>query len=126
MDLFSGRAKKHRQGCAYFWAEIKSDIFKPKNGADEDASLKGDSPSSTETDSGVSEGCSDNGMSTEDEDMDSASGGVNRLDGTNGLKKVELTEDLVNSGLAHDMKVRTLGPLIIKNKYSFSICCKEV
>ncbi|XP_078360034.1 ubiquitin carboxyl-terminal hydrolase 47-like isoform X2 [Oculina patagonica] len=74
------------------------------NGADEDASLKGDSPSSTETDSGVSEGCSDNGMSTEDEDMDSASGGVNRLDGTNGLKKVELTEDLVNSGLAHDMK----------------------
>ena len=80
--------------------------FFTKNGADEDASVKGDSPSSTETDSGVSEGCSDNGMSTEDEDMDSASAGVNSMDGANGMKKVELTEDLLSTGLAQNMKVR--------------------
>ena len=76
-----------------------------KNGANENASLKGDSPSSTETDSGVSEGCSDNGMSTEDEDMDNAKTGINRVDGTTGMKKVELTEDLLNSGQAQNMKV---------------------
>ncbi|KAJ7383604.1 Ubiquitin carboxyl-terminal hydrolase 47 [Desmophyllum pertusum] len=75
-----------------------------ENGANEDASLKGDSPSSTETDSGVSEGCSDNGMSTGDEDMDNANTGINRVDGTTGMKKVELTEDLLNSGLAQNMK----------------------
>ena len=76
-----------------------------KNGADEDTSLKGDSPSSTETDSGVSEGCSDNGMSTEEEDVDNASGGIDSADGTSEMTEVELTEDLLNSGLAHTMKV---------------------
>ena len=80
-------------------------MYCPKNGTDEDASLKGDSPSSTETDSGVSEGCSDNGMSTEEEDMDNAVGGVNSVDGIAGMKKVELTEDLFSSGLPQNMKV---------------------
>ncbi|KAM7428691.1 Ubiquitin carboxyl-terminal hydrolase 47 [Porites harrisoni] len=75
-----------------------------ENGADEDTSLKGDSPSSTETDSGVSEGCSDNGMSTEEEDVDNASGGIDSADGTSEMTEVELTEDLLNSGLAHTMK----------------------
>ena len=79
--------------------------FFRKNGADEDTSLKGDSPSSTETDSGVSEGCSDNGMSTEEEDVDNASGGIDSADGTSETTEVELTEDLLNSGLAHTMKV---------------------
>ena len=80
-------------------------MYYPKNGADEDASLKGDSPSSTETDSGVSEGCSDNGMSTEEEDMDNAVGGVNSVGGISEMKKVELTEDLFSSGLPQNMKV---------------------
>lgn len=80
-------------------------IYCPKNGADEDASLKGDSPSSTETDSGVSEGCSDNGMSTEEEDMDNAVGGVSSVDGIAGMKKVELTEDLFSSDVPQNMKV---------------------
>ena len=76
-----------------------------KNGADEDASVKGDSPSSTETDSGVSEGCSDNGMSTEEEDIDTANGGASTADRTAGMKTVELTEDLLSNGLAQNMKV---------------------
>lgn len=75
-----------------------------ENGADEDASLKGDSPSSTETDSGVSEGCSDNGMSTEEEDMDNAVGGVSSVDGIAGMKKVDLTEDLSSSDVPQNMK----------------------
>ena len=80
-------------------------MYCSKNGADEDASLKGDSPSSTETDSGVSEGCSDNGMSTEEEDMDNAVGGVNSVDGIAGMKKVEPTEDLFSSDVLQNMKV---------------------
>lgn len=76
-----------------------------KNGADEETSLKGDSPSSTETDSGVSEGCSDNGMSTEEEDIENANGGINTEAKTAGMKKVELTEDLLSNGLAQNMKV---------------------
>lgn len=83
-------------------------IYFTKNGADEDASLKGDSPStcSTETDSGVSEGCSDNGTSTEDEEMDNGRGGSRQADGTTRMKKAEETDDMLNSGLAHNMKVR--------------------
>lgn len=46
-------------------------------------------------------------MSTEDEDMDNAVGSVNSVDGITGMKKVELTEDIVSSGLAQDMKVRS-------------------
>ena len=84
-------------------------IYFPKNGSDEDASLKGDSPSSTETDSGVSEGCSDNGMSTEEEEMDNAVGGVNSVDRITGMKEVELTEDLFSNGLPQNMKVSTGG-----------------
>lgn len=76
-----------------------------KNGADEETSLKGDSPSSTETDSGVSEGCSDNGTSTEEEDIENANGGINTEAMTAGMKKVELTEDLLSNGLAQNMKV---------------------
>jgi len=83
----------------------KCKIYCPKNGADEDASLKGDSPSSTETDSGVSEGCSDNGLSTEEEDVDNAVGGVDSEDGITGMKKVDLTEDLLSNGLPQNMKV---------------------
>ena len=67
--------------------------------------MKGDSPSSTETDSGVSEGCSDNGMSTEEEDIDIAKGGIDSANETTGMKKVQPTEDLLNSGLALNMKV---------------------
>ena len=76
-----------------------------KNGADEETSLKGDSLSSTETDSGVSEGCSDNGTSTEEEDIENANGGINPAAMTAGMKKVELTEDLLSNGLAQNMKV---------------------
>ena len=53
----------------------------------------------------MSEGCSDNGMSTEEEDVDNASGGIDSADGTSETTEVELTEDLLNSGLAHTMKV---------------------
>lgn len=76
-----------------------------KNGADEDTSLKGDSQSSTETDSGVSEGCSDNGTSTEEEDIDHANGGTDPAGETAQMKNVELTEDLLSNGLVDDMKV---------------------
>lgn len=75
-----------------------------ENGADEDTSLKGDSQSSTETDSGVSEGCSDNGTSTEEEDIDHANGGTDPAGETAQMKNVELTEDLLSNGLVDDMK----------------------
>ena len=76
-----------------------------KNGADEDTSLKGDSHSSTETDSGVSEGCSDNGMSTVEEVIDHANGGIDPAGETTEMKNVGLTEDLLSNGLVHNMKV---------------------
>jgi len=44
-------------------------------------------------------------MSTEEEDMDNAAGGVNNVGGITGMKKVELTEDLFSSGLPQNMKV---------------------
>lgn len=77
-----------------------------ENDADEDANLKGDSPStcSTETDSGVSEGCSDNGTSTEEDEVDNSSKGGSQVDGATASKKVELTEDMCNGDLAQDMK----------------------
>ena len=87
----------------FFWVSSK-------NGTDEDTSLKGDSPSSTETDSGVSEGCSDNGMSTEEEDIDNANGGIDTEGSlTSGMKKVEQTEDLLSNGLAQSMKVSVVS-----------------
>lgn len=83
-------------------------IYDVKNDADEDANLKGDSPStcSTETDSGVSEGCSDNGTSTEEDEVDNSSKGGSQVDGATASKEVELTEDMCNGDLAQDMKVR--------------------
>ena len=44
-------------------------------------------------------------MSTEEEDMDNAVGGVNSVGGISEMKKVELTEDLFSSGLPQNMKV---------------------
>lgn len=83
-------------------------IYNVKNGAEEDAGLKGDSPStcSTETDSGVSEGCSDNGTSTEEDDGDCGSKGSIQVDGTAKLKNEEPTEDMLNGDLAQNIKVR--------------------
>lgn len=77
-----------------------------ENGAEEDAGLKGDSPStcSTETDSGVSEGCSDNGTSTEEDDGDCGSKGSSQVDGTAKLKNEEPTEDMLNGDLAQNIK----------------------
>lgn len=59
--------------------------------------MKGDFFSSIEIDSGVSEGCFDNGMFTEEEDMDNVVGGVSSVDGIVGMKKVDLIEDLFSS-----------------------------
>ena len=74
--------------------------------------MKGDSPSSTETDSGVSEGCSDNGMSTEEDDIDNANRGIGTEGSlTSGMKKVELDEDLLSNGLAQSMKVSAVSML---------------
>ncbi|KAK2563668.1 Ubiquitin carboxyl-terminal hydrolase 47 [Acropora cervicornis] len=71
--------------------------------ADEDSSVKGDSQSSTETDSGVSEGCSDNGMSTEEEDFDNARGGAEPV----GLasENLEESEEMLTKGITGNMKV---------------------
>ncbi|XP_015770740.1 PREDICTED: ubiquitin carboxyl-terminal hydrolase 47-like [Acropora digitifera] len=71
--------------------------------ADEDSSVKGDSQSSTETDSGVSEGCSDNGMSTEEEDFDNARGGADPV----GLasENLEESEEMLTNGITDNMKV---------------------
>lgn len=44
-------------------------------------------------------------MSTEEEDMDNAVGGVSSVDGITGMKKVELTEDLFSSDVPQNMKV---------------------
>lgn len=70
--------------------------------ADEDSSVKGDSQSSTETDSGVSEGCSDNGMSTEEEDFDNARGGADPV----GLasENLEESEEMLTNGITDNMK----------------------
>lgn len=74
-----------------------------KTDADEDSSVKGDSQSSTETDSGVSEGCSDNGMSTEEEDFDNARGGADPV----GLasENLEESEEMLTNGITDNMKV---------------------
>lgn len=75
-----------------------------ENGADEDTSLKGDSPASTETDSGVSEGCSDNGISTEEEDADYAVGGTDPVGLAAGMNQLELTEDMLTNGIKDNME----------------------
>ena len=76
-----------------------------KTDADEDSSMKGDSQSSTETDSGVSEGCSDNGMSTEEEDFDNARGGTDPVGLASKIENLEDNEDMLTNGLTDNIKV---------------------
>ena len=76
-----------------------------KTDADEDSSVKGDSQSSTETDSGVSEGCSDNGMSTEEEDFDNARGGADPVGLASKIENLEESEDMLTNGITDNMKV---------------------
>lgn len=93
MYIFS---KNNNYYFLILWTFLKTD-------ADEDSSVKGDSQSSTETDSGVSEGCSDNGMSTEEEDFDNARGGADPV----GLasENLEESEEMLTNGITGNMKV---------------------
>ena len=73
----------------------------------------------------MSEGCSDNGTSTEEDEVDNSSKGGSQVDGATASKKVELTEDMCNGDLAQDMKVRwTVVECTSSFQCYISLCCK--